>query len=73
VVVAWIALYVALGFIPFLSAIFRGLLIWLSVPFAMDLVDQVKRLLVAPRNHIQIGEIRAEEVRIDTGMGGVQK
>lgn len=73
VVVAWIALYVALGFIPFLSAVFRGLLIWLSVPFAVDLVDQVKRLLSAPRNHIQIGEIRGEEVRIDTGIGGVQK
>jgi hypothetical protein len=72
-VVAWIALYVALGFIPFLSAIFRGLLIWVSIPFAVDLIDQVKRLFFAPRNHIQIGEIRAEEVRIDAGMGGVQK
>jgi hypothetical protein len=64
--VAWAALYVALGFIPFLSSLLRGVLIWGSIPLAVILVGQVKNWF-GPRNSIQIGELRAEEVSIDTG------
>lgn len=67
--IVWVALYLALGVIPFLSAALRSLLLLFSITFILLIFERLRSAFVAmvgPRMRVDINELSAESVSFAT-------